>query len=75
VIYTLLEKILEWLPNCRCALSLAEKGIERPLGPIEKLALVYHKPLCPFCACNQNRFECLQRQMKQAEEKRQQEKG
>lgn len=70
MIYEALEKILELLPNCRCALRLAEKGVKQPLGPVEKLALAYHKPLCPFCACNQNRFECLERQMKTAEAER-----
>ncbi len=73
MIYALIEKILELLPNCRCALSLAEKGIERPLKPIERLALAYHKPLCPFCACNQNRFECLERQRHKAEAERRRE--
>jgi hypothetical protein len=75
MVYAVLEKILEVLPNCRCALSLAEKAVARPLGPIEKLALWYHKPLCPFCACNQNRFDCLQRQMRKADAERQQQKS
>ncbi len=70
MVYAILEKILELLPNCRCALNLVEKGIERPLRPLEKVALWYHKPLCPFCACNQNRFEGLQRQLKKAEKER-----
>ncbi|MEM6885156.1 MAG: hypothetical protein AAF571_08990 [Verrucomicrobiota bacterium] len=70
MIYTLIEKILELLPNCRCAIRLSEQGIERPLKPLERLALVYHKPLCPFCACNQNRFECLERQREKIEAER-----
>lgn len=70
MIYQLIERILKLLPNCRCALDLAEKGIKRKLTFRERLVLQYHKPLCPFCACNQNRFECLMRQKDKADAER-----
>jgi len=70
MMYGLLEKILEILPNCRMALHLSETGQQRPLKLVEKLLLHYHRPLCPFCACNKNKFESLEKKRKQAETRR-----
>jgi len=52
------------------ALHLSETGQQRPLKLVEKLLLHYHRPLCPFCACNKNKFESLEKKRKQAETRR-----
>jgi len=70
MIYGFLEKLLECLPNCRAALRLSERGIERPLKWHERVSLVYHRPLCPFCACNRNKFECLEQRRQEVEASR-----
>ena len=70
MIYRILEEILECLPNCRAALRLSEKGVERPLKWHERAALTYHRPLCPFCACNRNKFESLEQRRLDVEAER-----
>lgn len=66
MMYGILEKLLECLPNCRMALRLSERG-ERPLKWHERVSLGYHRPLCPFCACNRNKFECLEKRRREVE--------
>jgi hypothetical protein len=58
------SKALEWAcehlaPNCGVAISLIERGIEKPLKTHERLALRYHKRLCPFCGCSEGKLKAL----------------
>mgnify|MGYP006278476109 CR=1 FL=1 len=67
--------VLTWcnekvLPNCRSAIALAERGAERELNAMERLALKYHSQLCLFCACNALPFEIKLKQMREAERTR-----
>ncbi len=67
-LYTrVMESVCMKLPNCTRAMELAETGAERPLKPLERVALRYHSRLCPFCGCAAGSFESAMEKLREAE--------
>ena len=66
----LLNRLGKLLPTCYTALTLAERGLERPLKLHEKIRLKYNSRLCLHCDCAKDRFACAMEKLKEAENAR-----